>query len=87
MLSLNGKVNVSWVKEFYSNMEKNRSTAFEFHSWVRGFQIIIDADFWSEFLGIGRPEHPVYPFELLGDDAQPVDYDGIAACLTSRPYS
>ena len=87
MLSLNGKVNVSWVKEFYSNMDKNSSTAFEFHSWVRGFQIIIDADFWSEFLGIGRPEHPVYPFELLGDDAQPVDYDGIAAFLTSRPYA
>ena len=37
MLSLNGKVNISWLKEFYSNMDKNRSTAFEFHSWVKGF--------------------------------------------------
>ena len=86
MLSLTGKVNVSWLKEFYANMDKNRSTAFEFHSWVRGFQITIDADFWSEFLEIERPEHPVYPFELLADDAQPVDFNEIENFLTSRPY-
>ena len=77
MLSLNGKVNVSWLKEFYANMDKNRSTAFEFHSWVRGYHIAFDADIWSEEIGIGRPEHPVYPFELLDDDAQPVDCDEI----------
>ena len=36
MLSLNKRVNVSWVKEFYANMDKNRSTAFTFHTWEIG---------------------------------------------------
>ena len=84
---MNGKVNVSWLKEFCANMDKNRSTAFVFHSWVRGYHITIDADIWSEEIGIGRPEHPVYPFELLEDDAQPVQYDGVSAFLTSRAYA
>ena len=68
-------------------MDKTRSTAFEFHSWVRGSHISLDADIWSEEIGIGRPEHPVYPFELLADDAPPVHYDAVSAFLTSRAYA
>ena len=57
MLSLNGRVNVSWVKEFYANMDKNRSTAFEFHTWVWGSYIGLTADIWSR----GRDGNPTRP--------------------------
>ena len=42
-LSLNGRMNVSWVKEFYANMNKSQSTAFAYHTWVRGSHIVLDA--------------------------------------------
>ena len=87
MISMNGMVNMSWIKEFYANMNKSQSTAFAFHTWVRGSHIVLDVDIWSEFIGIARPEHPIYPFELLSNDTPPMHYDMVSAFLTSRAYA
>ena len=86
MLVQSGLVNLSVVKEFYTNLDHSRSSAFEFTSWVRGKRIVITPDVWSTFLEIGRPQHPVYPLELLGDDVPNIHLNTLAEFLIGRPY-
>ena len=86
MLSQRGLVNVSWVKEFYANINQSQSSTFSFHTWVRGTYFVITPNLWSEFLRIARPDHPVYPFELVRNDAPPIHYDIVAAYLMRPPY-
>ena len=41
---------------------------------------------WSTFLEIGRPQNPVYPLELLGDDVPNIHFNIVAEFLTGGPY-
>ena len=86
ILVQSGLVNLSVVKEFYANLDYNRSSVFEFTTWVRGKRIVITPDVWSTFLEIGRPQNPVYPLELLGDDVPNIHFNIVAEFLTGGPY-
>ena len=86
LLTQSGLVNLSLLKEFYSNRDHIRSSAFEFVTWVRGKTIVITPETWSTFLQIGRPPHPVYPLELMGDNIPDLDLDAIGTFLTGGPY-
>ena len=41
---------------------------------------------WSTFLEIGRPQNPIYPLELLGDDVPNIYFNTVAEFLTGGPY-